>query len=587
MGRSPGVWSTRERIAALLGEQYAAAVALVVASLLAGLTEAGLLALLAQAAAALVDGVARVTVEAGPVQAELSLTVLLSVAGGLALGRLILQGAVAYLPARIVANMQAQLRDRLFGAFTRASWEVQSRDREGELQELATNQIWQASLGAVQATLLVVAASSLIALVAVALVLNPVAALVIIAVAALVALLLRPLSNLGKRRAQQVSHASLEYAGAVNEAVRQAEESNAFGVAGAMRQQVGRLGGNVRRLVFETQLMVRLVAGVYQSLIYILLVGALGVLYAMGTGRVALLGAVVLLLVRAGTYGQQAQSAYQSVRQGMPYLERLHLARRRYSESVPQYGEQRLSAVHVLSFDHVSFGYKLAKQVLSDISFSVDRGEAVGVVGPSGAGKSTLVQILLGLRTPTSGLYAVDRIPADQVCREDWHRRFAYVPQQARLLHASVADNIRFFRPIDDEAVERAAELAGIHADVMSWTDGYATTIGPRADAISGGQQQRICIARALAAQPDVLILDEPTSALDPHSEALIQSSLGGIRHAVTLFVIAHRMSTLELCERIMVIKDGRLEAFDSASRLRKTNAYYASASQLGLVSST
>ena len=157
----------------------------------------------------------------------------------------------------------------------------------------------------------------------------------------------------------------------------------------------------------------------------------------------------------------------------------------------------------------------------------------------------------------------------------------AYVPQEPRLLHATVAENIRFFRELDDESVQRAGRLARIHDDIMSWPQGYETVIGPRADAVSGGQQQRICLARALVARPSILILDEPTSALDPKSEALIQESLTALKSELTLFTVAHRMSTLDMCTRVMVILDGRLVAFDTKEVLQEDNPYYRSASML------
>jgi ABC-type multidrug transport system fused ATPase/permease subunit len=115
----------------------------------------------------------------------------------------------------------------------------------------------------------------------------------------------------------------------------------------------------------------------------------------------------------------------------------------------------------------------------------------------------------------------------------------------------------------------------------VSWPNGYETIVGPRADAVSGGQQQRICLARALVAQPEILVLDEPTSALDPRSETLIQESLIALKHNVTLFIIAHRMSTLDICDRVMVVLDGHLDAFDTIALLARTNPYYRSASTL------
>jgi ATP-binding cassette subfamily B protein len=150
-----------------------------------------------------------------------------------------------------------------------------------------------------------------------------------------------------------------------------------------------------------------------------------------------------------------------------------------------------------------------------------------------------------------------------------------------------VADNIRFFRDIDDEQIERAARLARIHDDIMSWPGQYKAMVGPRADAVSGGQQQRICLARALAAQPEVLILDEPTSALDPQSEAFIGASLLAMRSSLTLIIVAHRMSTLEMCDRVMVILDGRLAAFDTKDALQASNDYYRQASQLSMIGSS
>ncbi len=133
--------------------------------------------------------------------------------------------------------------------------------------------------------------------------------------------------------------------------------------------------------------------------------------------------------------------------------------------------------------------------------------------------------------------------------------------------------------PARGQAVERAARLAGIHDDIVGWSAGYETIIGPRADAVSGGQQQRICLARALAAHPGVLVLDEPTSALDPQTERLIQDSLNELKHELTMFIVAHRMSTLDACDRVMVIVDGRLEAFNTASALHVDNSYFRTAS--------
>jgi len=573
---SVDTWS---RLSPLLSHRRGWIAALGAGSVLSGFTEAGILAVLAQVAAALVDGSSRVHVELGPMNVSTGIGALLAFGLGLALLRLALQAVVSYVPARIAADTQVQLRSELFTAFTRASWSTQSRDLEGQLQEFATNQVSQGVAGARAASGLVVAALTFLVLVASALVFNAVAALIVVAVAAGLFLALRPLSNRSRQAGHDLSRTSSSYARGINEAVRLAQESHVFGVGEAQRERVDGLIAALWRPVFQMQLLAGLVPGIYQSLIYLFVIAGLTGLYATDSGHVASLGAVVLLLVRAGSYGQQAQAGYQAVCQALPYLERVQENQYRYGADTPAAGTASLESVRSLAFEGVSFAYEPGRPVLHGIGFEVDARETVGIVGPTGAGKSTVVQILLGLRQPTEGAYLVNGEPAERFRREDWHRAVSYLPQEPRLLHASVADNIRFFRPMEDSAVERAARLAGIHDEVVSWPAGYETVVGPRADAISGGQQQRICLARALAADPQVLVLDEPTSALDPHTERAIQESLGELEHELTMFIVAHRMSTLDICDRVMVIVDGRLEAFDTASALHVDSDYFRTAS--------
>lgn len=547
----------------LLGARPRMVAALLVSSVVAGLTESGILAILAQAATALVDHASRVHLSLGSVKATETLGVVFAVGFALALLRLALQWVLAVVPARIAADTQARLRRDLFAAFSCASWGEQSRDREGHLQELLTNQVSWATQSVLQAATVVVAALTALVLVGSALVLNPVAAIAVLVAAVALFGLLRPLSNLGHRRGNVLSKSSLTYAGGVNETVRLAEETHVFGAARAQRDQTENMLVDLSRAYYDTQMLARLAPGVYQSLIYLLVLVALAGVYALGATHSAALGAVVLLLVRAGTYGQQVQGGYQNLRQYLPYIDRLEQAEHRYVTSSPARGDRPLERLHTVVFDDVSFAYEPGRPALTDVSFEVNGGEAIGVVGPSGAGKSTLVQILLGLRPPHSGRYLINGVPAHEFRRADWQRLVAYVPQEPRLLHGSVVDNIRFFRAIDDVAVEQAARMAGIHDDIVKWSAGYDTLIGPRADAISGGQQQRICIARALAADPAILVLDEPTSALDLEAEMVITESLYAIKHKLTLFLIAHRASTLDICDRVMVITDGRLDRFD------------------------
>ncbi len=577
MSLSAGRASRRRLMAQLellIGDRRRLVGQLATLSLLSGFTEGALVVIVAEVAYKLANGKSG-SARAGILHIGGSVSTLLWVALALALFRLVLQWPISMLPAKIAADVQQRLRKRVFRAFTHASWEVQSRDREGQLQEIMTNQTSQATAGALQATSLVSSGLVFIVLMGFAIALSPTAALIIFAIAVGLFAVLRPLRMLGARRSRELSRAQIRYAGAIAEANRLAEESQVFGVTDAQYERMLGFVQKCRNLFFRTQVIAKAVPNVYQGLILVLLPVGLIVLNAIGPHHVGRLLAILLLLIRASQNGQSIQGAYQSLQQSLPFIDRLRRAETRYQASSPEPGTQPLPDISTVAFEEVSFAYTPGRPVLTEVSFEVEAGEAIGIVGPSGAGKSTLVQILLQLRAPLAGRFLVNGVEAHEFYREDWHRLVAYVPQEPRLLHASVADNIRFFRDVDDESVERAARLARIHDDIVTWSNGYETIVGPRADAVSGGQQQRICLARALVARPQVLVLDEPTSALDPHSEALIQDSLTALKNELTLFTIAHRMSTLDMCDRVMVILDGRLTAFDTRTALQEHNDYY------------
>ena len=217
---------------------------------------------------------------------------------------------------------------------------------------------------------------------------------------------------------------------------------------------------------------------------------------------------------------------------------------------------------NALEVDHVHFRYPGADEdVLVDVSFSVRRGESIGIVGTTGSGKSTLVDVLLGLLTPTSGDVLVDGVSVIEN-PQPWHRLLALVPQTVFLLDDSIRRNVAFGLPdpeIDDQAVADALRTAQLRSFVQGLPDGLDTTVGERGIRLSGGQRQRVAIARALYRKPAILFLDEGTSALDNETESQLVASLHDLKGGRTLFTVAHRLSTVAGCDRIIVLEEGRV----------------------------
>jgi ABC-type bacteriocin/lantibiotic exporter with double-glycine peptidase domain len=217
---------------------------------------------------------------------------------------------------------------------------------------------------------------------------------------------------------------------------------------------------------------------------------------------------------------------------------------------------------HSIAFDKVGFSYPAGKRVLHDISFVIAKGERVGIAGTTGSGKSTLMDLLLGLLDPADGTILIDGRRLDDGSRAGWQSEIAHVPQAIYLTDDTLAANIAFGVPtaeIDLARMKEAANSAGIGTFIAELPDGYATNAGERGIRLSGGQRQRIGIARALYKRASVLVFDEATSALDARTEEGVMASIAALGKDITIVMIAHRLSTLKDCDRVIHVERGRI----------------------------
>jgi len=293
--------------------------------------------------------------------------------------------------------------------------------------------------------------------------------------------------------------------------------------------------------------------------------------------------ATLYLVQKIFTYLESGQNALLGMSELLPYAQNVSNFKHMLFEHREQVmeGKKPFILKNSLTFDHVSFFYGGSQPVLTDVSFSIRRGETIGLIGPSGAGKTSIADILLRLFRPTSGTLLLDNVPSDEIGVEEWRQQVGYVAQEVFLFNGTIEENIKFYRSELTEAdVVAAAQQANIYEFIQELPEGFQTMTGDNGVMLSGGQRQRIALARALAGNPQLLILDEATSALDHESEKLIHESIRALHGKMTVLIIAHRPSTVAEADMIFVLNQGRVVEQGTPHTLLQNPASYFSKMQ-------
>ncbi|MEI7622540.1 MAG: ABC transporter ATP-binding protein [Actinomycetes bacterium] len=474
-----------------------------------------------------------------------------------------------WLAAHVHSKVLTRFGTDLLGAFSLATYERQQKTGRAQMQQMVGSLAFDVAQTADVFTAFVSSVSVIAVLLTVSAIVNPVATVVVVGLMGIAQFVIAPIGTWTKQRGEVAIRSLLHLSESLSDYTENSREYRLAGteaaISAAMDSQANEAGDKIRRSRFMTALG----SAVWFDVGLLILVCGFAVLQLTSGDLITGTGAAALIMVRVLALGRTLQFCRQQFHALEPRVDiatgllddlRLHQL---------DIGNIELPIVTSVSARAVSYSYNPGDTVLRGISLAIEHGEVVGLVGPSGAGKSTLAQLLVGLRAPTDGEILVDEVPMVHFESAARARTIAYVPQDPRMIEASIAENIRLLRTdIDDEAVRVAAKAAHIHDEIMALPEGYETLMGARGIGLSGGQVQRIALARALAGLPQVLVLDEPTSALDAVSERGLQQTIARLSSSMTMVIVAHRLSTLESCSRIVVLEAGQISADGTSAEL-------------------
>ncbi len=485
----------------------------------------------------------------------------------------------SYVRSQARFDYQNKAMSETFSGLLEARWPYLLKQKLGHVQMALGRDIQQSSTLLENSAEILFSSASIITFLAFAMTISPQITLYTAAAGALLLGGLRPLVVATKRNARLSTFQERQVAHFVAESTLGLKTVKTLGAETALFKKGGEFFKVLRDLNLKRALTVSLsrISGEPVSVVFISAIFLLS--YRSGGFDFAVFAAAIYLIQRIFVNLQAAHDVFQAMNERLPHLENFLKFKETLEEEREENKKEGLSFgfSREIIFKDVSFAYEERTPVLQGMGMVLKKGEMLALIGPSGAGKTSVADLLLRLFKPGNGAIFCDGTEAERFDLGGWRRSLGYVSQDLFLFNDSIQNNIRFYNPeVSDSEIIEAAKQANSFEFISKLPEGFQTVIGERGVMLSAGQRQRVVLARVLARRPQILILDEATSALDAESEALVQKSIQALRGSITVFVIAHRLSTVVDADRVLVLDQGKIiEEGDPQKLLADNNSYF------------
>jgi len=484
-----------------------------------------------------------------------------------------------YTTTRITADYAKNMRSELFKAVLESDWSSLSKQKVGYLEQVLTTNINNSAALLSYIGGLILVASNFIVYSIIAINISFPIATLTLALGVGVFFLFKPLFYRNRVISSETVNKYKKLAHYVNENIIGIKTIKSVFVESSVIKKAQSYFERMKELDITVESLKILTNASMQPIGMIFIVGIFAFFYKT-TDTFDFSSFAVIIYAINKIFGniQIAQAQMHTMSSQIPHMMSVlafkeHAVKHKEEDS----GTRHFTFNDVLELRNIGFCYNENEPTLSSVSFSVKKGDMVGLIGPSGAGKTTLVDILLRLLNPKAGAVLLDGENIGDIYLGEWRNNIGYVSQDIFLMNDTIANNIKFYdESMTEEDMVQASITANIHEFIQTLPDGYNTVVGERGTRLSGGQRQRIVLARVLARRPCILILDEATSALDNESEVLIQKAIGKLKGTTTVIVIAHRLSTVMISDKLIVLENGKIIEEDSPHELlKKKDSYF------------
>src|SRR3989344_8042488 len=483
-----------------------------------------------------------------------------------------------YLSVRIKADYERNTRENLLKSTFAADWPYLSEQKIGHLDQILTTHINGSSALLFYLGGAILVAANLIVYSLIAINISFVVAMLALVLGGAILFAFKPLFYKNRIISGEFVQKYKILAHYINENIIGIKTIKSMFIGNQVFKRGLAYFDNMRSLNVRVAVLENFTNVVLQPVGLFFIIGIFAFFYKTNTFNFASFAVIVYAINRIFVNIQLSQTQAHKIIAQIPHL----MSVLDYEKEIIKHKEEdpgvkKFNFYRLLELKNISFTYKDGSRVLSNASFSVKKGEMIGLIGPSGAGKTTLVDILLRLLKPQEGLVLLDGGDIAEITMREWRTNVSYVSQDIFLINDTIANNIRFYtNSISDEDIKMAARIANIYDFIEKQPNGFKTAVGERGIRLSGGQRQRIVLARVLARKPQILILDEATSALDNMSEVLIQKSIEKLKGEITVIAIAHRLSTVMASDKLFVLDGGKIiEEGSPAELLKNKDSYF------------